>query len=828
LYACYIRDPGEASTNLTVISVYNSGSLNNTNATNRAANGCLGIDAKGAKVAVAYENATGLDLDWFQASTLSDATTNISVFGSATYAKCTVATDGVTAWVAFDKWDDSYFWNVYGAVVSQSVKTDSGRHATNSKLASRYVYDNIAGEKWFCVSYYRGTQTYHQTQIVMLEGSRYVSDNTGTAADGDGVNLRARMLPGMAAMTADSLHYLPNISQQEEYDGVNLSPVRKFVVGLQWQGVLKTSVEGVRETTMNAANQAKKHGVIFRFFPDEQQQAVASSLDTDAAMYTPGGFLHSYDGNGVQEAGFFTFPQWSNTEATRASGYGGTTEVWIKPVSSAGGVLTGGTGTAYSYRVHWEWINDAGQIEQSTAITFTGAVLGASDNAYELNVPTNPYTNKVSWLAVYRAGPDPLPNDPFSRVSASHAEGSTGTYVENDPALNYVTWTDTGWNEAASANNEPNYLNTGEIDNVPAPDVPRVMAKGQNRLFFIPALNSNYVYFSKLRFWGELYAFNEDLYIPIPETGGKLTGLIATEGALVVFRERSIYLIAGTGPDNLSNGFYGQPQQISNGVGLRDHRAVKRMPDGSIIFLAWNGWHKLDQAYQLTKLSESEEWRTRDVVRCQLLPQTDLLYIACNGSNGFIYDYNQNKWSEWTTLDCYDLVSTQVSAEFATTDEPLLMQLYYTGSIFSLVEHRAGAWTDSAKDDWGFAGDDYGMYVDTGWIDLDEGQGDVGVQWWQLKGEFRGDMDIDLRIRVAYNNVDTWVDDYNPITLTEAAYGDGKPFTVKRRFSNRKLRTVRFLIEDIKSAAQADSERCALVSVALRLGRKNLIHRHNL
>ena len=748
------------------------------------ARACVGviavsINSTWLKVLVARQSAAAtIHADYLVASTHADGDNVDFAIDTVTPLQitCVAKSASESGIVLYDSLSGTSYWRVkhaasVGAVVTNNVLV---RH---SKLASRAL---IGDDSRTLVNVVLATGT-QQTQYVLIDAENVVgNDNApalGVRAAGDEVGLLARILPGEAYNQTVTTGHLPQL-EKTATDTYKWAPKVRHLLSVSEErehaGTMRSEV-GIRNYTYT--------------FGDVRGY---DSVEMGKSLYIPGGYLAQYDGRRVYEAGFFVYPEIDNTAMSETVS------------ATTADILT--DGASYSYRLYWEWRNDRGEVEQSTfAGTVSKTFTGGAPDTFTIVVPTLPYTSKSNVvLAVYRSQPDPKVGDPFNRVSGPSAIG-TGkeSYLENDPNADTITWQDENFTDAAALSNELDYQNTGELDNVAMHVPARVIATGQSRLFWIGTADDNVVRYSKLQQPGKLVAFNESLSIEIPPAGGKVIALAAAEDSLLVFKERAVYLCAGTGPDNLGAGDYGRPQLVSSSVGCTDARSVARLPEG-FAFHGDKGWFIIDRAYQLQYIGDAAtSYDARNITGVIPHPDQHRFVVLSDSWFGgaYCYDYQMQQWSDWQALDgVVDAVVSQT------------LPYYLEPSDVVTVESPA-IWTDPGT------ADGYSLIVDTGWISFDQITGYTRARKWQLLGGWHGAQSFDVRVRIAYGYDDTWIDD-TTFTIDSADEVAGLPLRIGGRFTRGKLGSVRIRVEDIKRSVAAWGEGMRLTAIAFEIGLK--------
>jgi hypothetical protein len=474
-------------------------------------------------------------------------------------------------------------------------------------------------------------------------------------------------------------------------------------------------------------------------------------------LYLPGGYLAQYDGERVVESGILIYP-----EGATAS-----------PNDGAGALTAGGV---YSYHFYWERINTHGERQISSYAGAVTATAAGANPEMVLVCPTNPFTNDSNLvLAVYRTEADPGPDAPYYRISSLDPTVTT-LFKKNAINADTVTITDT-LADSAITSLELDYQNPGingtELDNIPPPATPIVSA-GQARVWTVDPEDRTLIYHSKIRLIGDGVSFNEALTIKAPQPGGDVTAVEVTEGGCLIFKQRAIYIVQGLGPDNLGNNPYPQPTLISRGIGCADARSLVRIPPG-VMFRSEKGFYLLDNGYQLQQLvAGPEDYDATTIAEAIDVAAQHQARFLLTGTGTLVYDYLIGEWAIWPPLLGTSMVwwsSSQVQLETSSIEQQVAAQYQDNSSGYSLV-------------------------VETAWIKL-AGIQDFGRLYKvQVLGEHiasNGSTAHSMRVRIAYDYTDTWIDDQ---TFTPSA---ARPIRDEIRVSSgyQKCTAFKVRIEDL-------------------------------
>lgn len=485
--------------------------------------------------------------------------------------------------------------------------------------------------------------------------------------------------------------------------------------------------------------------IVLQFDSDEARRVA----QLGSTLYIAGGLVAQYDGQNVVELGFHTFP------------------FALTIVPAAG---TGLAEASYNWLQTWEWPNAVGEVDRSTTATiytdgpFASPNLQANIQAVQLNL-----TAKVNATAkIWRTVGDAAVSAPFFLVT-SKDPASTGDndYIENDPTAYFTSTFSDELADDALIKREPYPENGGlTLENLSPPAASIILAT-QDRLLLagIPG-NPHRLVYSKLRGQGEVAAFHDALYLDLPPDGGPITALGFLNETLIIFKETAIYAVPGDGFDNNGGGQnYGPARILNSDVGAESAEAVALTPKG-LLFKSSKGWYLLnhgwsasyvggpvcdfdDLAVQSISVMESQHQ-----VRCAVWQKT------------LVWDYLVDQWSEWTVANVDALVWNGTHHYINGTDNGLIAQAStHTG-----------------------AGDLPQLDIETGWIKLAGLQGYKLLRHLMFLARYNGLHRI--RVRVAYDYDDTWIDDkvHTPTTTTAGEVIQFRHSTKRRRIQAFKVR----------------------------------------
>jgi hypothetical protein len=637
----------------------------------------------------------------------------------------------------------------------------------------------------------------------LLQTTYFTYLDDGITANGA---LIAKMEPGVARGIVTESH-LPNVQDL----GNSL---------YQWVGGFRKRLDTL---TGSAAGTTAAVGALYeapglkRFRMDYASPQAHDMVKVGKTGYLNGGMLWQYDGNQVVDAGFNVYPE-----------------------NFTAAALTGGLLTyedVYNYKVYACWINANGEKERSataTSIEYTVPASASSNRKVRLTIQTIAHTNKHSrqglgtniHFEIYRTVDTPPPNAPFYKVSGDDPSVTTGDncFLYNNFSADTVTFDDAILDTALVAG-EVDYQNSGELDNIPPP-APLIIGEGKDRIFTAGFEDTSEIRYSKQHFAGEPVNFHDTLRITVPEDGGAITGIRTMNNNLVVFKEESIYVIPGDGPNNLGFGQFGAAQLVTNDVGSVSQRSLVDVPSG-IMFQSKKGIYTLTKQYKTTYTGAPVEGYNASTVTDGVLAADKNHVLFVTDGRALMFDYLFNQWSTFTNHE----------GTAAT---------FWNGSMcYGRTDARVYRENAATRRD---AGSRVVLRLETAWVKLNTLQGFQRIRRAMVLGEFVSDHRLALDIAYDYEllkrrlvfdaaaniSTSTFGDPLIDTDGIAAEFGDGDPFgsgTAADGMASRvyqfrahlpiqKCQSVKFYFEDMHSIGGYLEEGYEITELMLEVGIK--------
>lgn len=512
------------------------------------------------------------------------------------------------------------------------------------------------------------------------------------------------------------------------------------------------------------------------------------------SLLLTGGILGCYDGEGVVELGFHTFPE--NASVVVDDTAGGDMEAGVRSICFL-----------------WEWYNAKGQREQSAPsvpIQFTtaGGASGVTATVPSLRLTAKraPRTNPV--LVAYSTEVD---GNVYYRTP-DEAGDVVGDPVYNDPDADTVTFTRTVADSSLLAN-ELLYTSDGILENV-APPTSDLIAASRDRVFVVDAEDRRKVWVSKRIVKDEAIAFSDDLFFYVSPEGGDILAIDVMDDKTVLFKADRIEVVSGEGPDEAGQNDSLSPAiLVTTDVGCSSPDSLAPTPDG-LVFQSKKGIYRLSRGMQSEYVGAPvQEFNDLSIVATVLEAETNEVRFLTSdpGGRALVWNYLANEWS----TDIY---------HHPAVDGGLHGNAFVWVDTNGIVhEETPGTYLDGTQK--------IPLRIQTAWLKLAGIQGYQRVRSARFLGEFF--RSHRMRVKVAYDYKDfaqeyrTW-DPGNALSAPKfgiGTFGAESPFGgVQDRvyqfvvpLARQKCQAVRFDLVDLEGGGESYS----LTSIALEVGIKS-------
>lgn len=179
-----------------------------------------------------------------------------------------------------------------------------------------------------------------------------------------------------------------------------------------------------------------------------------------------------------------------------------------------------------------------------------------------------------------------------------------------------------------------------------------------DRIFRLSNDNPISLAYSQRKLSGNGFEFNDSfLYLDVLDKRGiaedQLTGAIAMDGRIVIFKETSILYMVGSGPSRANTqDDFSEPQLVVSDVGCIQPRSIILVPDG-IMFKSDKGIYLLNRKLQAGYIgSNVEKFNSYTIISSVLIESANEVRFATLEGLILVYNYLSQAWSWFTDWNC--------------------------------------------------------------------------------------------------------------------------------------------------------------------------------
>jgi len=348
-----------------------------------------------------------------------------------------------------------------------------------------------------------------------------------------------------------------------------------------------------------------------------------------------GGILQSYDGNTVAEQNFHLFP-----------------EDVVATTFPTGGALSVGQ---YQYQVAYAWSDKFGQIQYSSPSVPITVTTSTPASSVLLTIPTLRLSAKTGIvIKVYRTQVNSVT---FQEVTSELSP------LLNNPLVDTVQFADVVADTQMAAN--ATIYTTGGVLSNSAPPSCSLISLYKDRVMVSGLEDPHLIWFSKNKFNNTNFntipvEFSSSLTIAVSQTGGPITALGLMDDKLIIFKQNSIFVLNGDGPNDLGGGDqFSTPELVTNSIGCSNPNSVVLTKDG-IMFQSDKGIWLLDRGLgppQYIGAGVDDDAKDHLVSSAVVDPNDNLIIFTTFDGPALVYDYYINQWATYTNHQSIDAVA---------------------------------------------------------------------------------------------------------------------------------------------------------------------------
>lgn len=406
-----------------------------------------------------------------------------------------------------------------------------------------------------------------------------------------------------------------------------------------------------------------------------------NSVSANNNLHIVGGIKKIYDGVSCVEDNFNVFPE-------NVDGYG----CQINNSTPADGYykISGGTGgltynplfviNQYQWVVVYEWTDNYGQVQRSqVSIPITGQTSAPGQSA-SLTGPTLRLTEKVAnrssvIISIYRTQ---VNGTIFYKITDDNSP------IVNNPQVDTWTFLDVSSDTDIQANEN---LYTGSQLSNTAPPPCSLISLNQQRIMINSTEDPGVLWYSQNKFEQDQYNtlgldFNSSFVEGVDSReGNEITAIGLLDSTLAIFKETSIFLLQGDGPNALNtSGQFNDAQLLVSDTGCNNQNSlcfITQTPSlpGGLLFKSPKGIYLLGRDESLTYIGAPvEKYNNLTITSANLLASSNQVVFTTLEGTALVYNYFFNAWTTWENLSSIDACVWQGSLCILTTDGVVMMQ----------------------------------------------------------------------------------------------------------------------------------------------------------
>jgi hypothetical protein len=549
--------------------------------------------------------------------------------------------------------------------------------------------------------------------------------------------------------------------------------------------ILLPTIPGTHETS-SMADAASSFSLV-RWSTNAKYGPIGAS-SANGLMLT-GGVLHRYN------AGFYRSldPAYDGAVSAAQPFVLGNGILLHPEIISAASASNGGSlspGSVHSVIAVYMTFDERGRIIESGTSPPSSVTIGVGHNGIAVSVQN------------YRLQSPVRPSDAaLIAVSVFRTKNGGTTYYHDTTALSAGNSTSFNLTQADTAIEDNRILYTdGGFTEHYQPSCPISLASSGHRALCIQGDKPRRVYQSKILADDVAGSFFEEKFRDVASEH-PLTTVAYLDGRWFAFSQRDIFIATGDGADDSgANDSLSEFEHWSARVGCERASLIVNTTFGLMFKSPDNGFWFIGRDLQLTHLGSPIADETADVTSMVFHPDENAVYVQFETGN------RAAVMTIYQTADGVDFRwSVDTGAAFYAL--AVLDGVLY-GSAASYLVKRSTAFTD-----WQNSAGGIPLKITTGWIPVTSLRQGIGsVRRILALGTSKASHTV--RIRVAYDYVDTWVDD-KQVTSANATIGSSA-WQWELRCSRQKVQAVKIEISDVNSTTDSFE----LNEIALEVGMK--------
>lgn len=447
----------------------------------------------------------------------------------------------------------------------------------------------------------------------------------------------------------------------------------------------------------------------------QESPSQGTKVKLGETIYYTNGPTVALDGRAPYESGFNLAPK-----VTRVAS------------NTSGGTTAAIAGKNFKYMAVYRFYNGKGELERSIPSQPVSITTSATATYIEIDIKNHPASFKYGAdshapvVVMYRTVHN---GSIFYEVSSKEMNPDADKSFLYDAA-----------SDSDIQNNALVYTNGGVIESDSTPNA-KFSTAGGNRMFLGGLEDDDEIAYSIKQLYGEAVSFSDFFRIRISSATSadrtKMSALGYLDGKVIIFRKKSMYYIAGDGPNLLAkDDTFTEPEIISSDTGCEDPRSVINIPSG-VMFKSKKGIYLLDRSFQVSYVGAPvEDYNDERIVSAHISDKFNEARFYTDSGNTLTYNYFENKWTVYKDQSIIDSDIWNGSAVQVLSDK--------------VVRESEGSFTDDSAF--------YSLKHTTTWLKMNLIQGALRIWRVLLIGDFKSPHTLVLRAYYDYD--DTIYDEY--------------------------------------------------------------------
>lgn len=422
-----------------------------------------------------------------------------------------------------------------------------------------------------------------------------------------------------------------------------------------------------------------------------------------------------------------------------------------------------GAGT-YSWAAAYEWIDANGAIMRSAPTYIATAQTLTANQKITFSITGSQLSHKrdfiggmgfeggAAYIGLYRT--ESNSTGPYYRLTAIEVPTANFNRYGSARVVIEDAYPDTGGALGPLATFPPLYTTGDVLDANPVPGCTMVTTWQQR--FVLAGTDDDSVWFSTENEDGEVPYFSIGLRLA-PFENGRITGIAVLDDKLLLFKQTSVYTLAGQLPNKQGAGSIPSPVQVSSDAGCIDPQSVVVFPQG-VMFRSARGLYLCDRSLNISFVGEpvarTIEASAKTVAPVLVTKQNHIRFDVNESDDGgpgsvVVFDYLRGMWTQFRYFRSGE-DSLAPSAQLAMSDG----KVYWLDGNAALYRERAAAYSDAGP---GF----FTYRVRSGWIKAAGAQGYFTASRAGILGKYGAPHVLTVNVYADYDEttlaaVDTW------------------------------------------------------------------------